>query len=71
MNIFESSLNQNNLVKKVFCTKERLKAQQHANFLGDQESVFSYDFIVPGIVHFLFFLKFPRNCAFLVEGIAN
>ena len=35
--------------------KETLKAQQDANFLGDHESVFSYDFNVPGIVHFPFF----------------
>ena len=42
-------------VKKVFCGKERLKAQQYANFLGDHESVFSYDSNVPGIVHFPLF----------------
>ena len=55
-------------------TKETLKAQQDANFLGDHESVFSYDFNVPGIVHFLFFevpwclLRCPS--AFLGESIA-
>ena len=39
-NIFESSLNKNNLcLKKVFCAKKRLNAQQYANFLGDQVSV--------------------------------
>ena len=32
--------------------KETLNAQEDANFLGDHESVFSYDFNVPGIVHF-------------------
>ena len=55
MNIFESSLNQDNLVKKVFFTNERFKTQQYAHFLGDHESVFSYNFIVPGILHFLLF----------------
>ena len=40
LNIFESSLNKNNLcLKKVFCAKKRLNAQQYANFLGDQVSV--------------------------------
>ena len=39
----------------MFWAKERLKAQQHANFLGDHESVFSYDSNVPGIVHFPLF----------------
>ena len=39
-NIFESYLNKNNLcLKKVFCAKKRLNAQQYANFLGDQVSV--------------------------------
>ena len=27
-------------VKKLFCAKERLKAQEYANFLGGHESVF-------------------------------
>ena len=35
--------------KKVSCAKERLKAQQNANFLGYHEHVFSYDFNVPSI----------------------
>ena len=35
--------------KKVSCAKERLKAQQKANFLGYHEHVFSYDFNVPSI----------------------
>ena len=53
LNIFESSLNKNKpLLKKVFCIKERLKPQQYTNFLGCHESVFSYDFNVPSIVHF-------------------
>ena len=42
-------------IKKVFCTKEGLKAQQYVNFLRDHESVFSYNFSVPGIVHFPLF----------------
>ena len=33
----------------------RLQAQQYANFLGDHETVFSYDFNVPGMVHFPLF----------------
>ena len=41
--------------KSVFCAKERLKAQQYANFIGDHESVFAYDFKVPVIVHFPLF----------------
>ena len=28
---------------------------QYTNFLGDAETVFSYDFGVPGIVHFPLF----------------
>ena len=43
------------LLKKVFCAKERLKAQQYANFLGGHEIVFAYDFNVPIIVHFPLF----------------
>ena len=56
LNIFESSLNKITFVKKkVFCAKERMKAQQYANFLGCHESVFSCDFNVPGIVYFPLF----------------
>ena len=43
------------LFKKVFCAKERLKAQQYSNFIGDNESVFAYDFKVPVMVHFPLF----------------
>ena len=42
-------------IKKVFCTKEGLKVQQYVNFLRDHESVFSYNFGVPAIVHFPLF----------------
>ena len=56
LNIFESSLNKITFVKKkVFCVKERMKAQQYANFLGCHESVFSCYFNVPGIVYFPLF----------------
>ena len=53
----------------MFWAKEGLKAQQHANFLGDHESVFSYDSNVPGIVHFR--LNYAGNRVFLGEGIAT
>ena len=49
------SLKKKPLLKNVFCAKERLKAQQYANFISDHESVFAYDFNVPVIVHFPLF----------------
>ena len=45
-------------IKKVFCTKEGLKAQQYVNFVRDHESVFSYNFGVPGIFRYL---KYPTQ----------
>ena len=45
-------------------------ATVHKNFLGDHKKLlFSYDFGVSGIVHFLF-LKYPMNCAVMKKGIA-
>lgn len=53
LNSFESVLTKNNLCeKKVFCGNKRLKAQKYANFLSNHDSGFSYDFNVPGIVHY-------------------
>ena len=41
----------------MFCTKERLKARQYTNFLGDHEyKVFSYGCGVHGIVHYTLYL---------------
>ena len=43
LNIFEAPCTKKSVKKKCFGQKERLKAQQYANFPGDHESVF-YDF---------------------------
>ena len=51
------------MLKKGVLRKGKIESTGHANFLGDHESVFSYDFNVPGIVNFLLF-KYPRNPAF-------
>ena len=71
LNIFESSLNKITFVKKkVFCVKERMKAQQYANFLGCHESVFSCYFNVPGIVYFPLF-EVPKEPCLPGERYCN
>ena len=42
----------NNLCKKRVLGKGQIESTAAGNFLGNQESGFSYDSNVPGIVHF-------------------
>ena len=56
-------------LKKLFCTKEWLKAQQYTNCFGDNESVFSW-FRCSRHSSFFRYLKYPRNRALVKEGIA-
>ena len=45
--------------KKCYAQRKDLKAHQYVNFLSDHEIVFSYNFGVPAIVHYLPIFEIP------------